>query len=98
MCAQSQLLKNDPYHEQEDWVEFRLIYDGTLLGASRNDTRSAHKHAIRKVLHPQLKRLWNTHALLIEWATRGCLATVKALRVDSHRSNRQPSVVVQFDT
>jgi hypothetical protein len=41
-------------------VEFRLTYDGVLLGASRNNTRSEHKHAIRRVFHAQLKRLWAT--------------------------------------
>ena len=40
-------------------MEFRLTYEGLLLGASRVDTRSEHKHGIRKSLHPQLRRLWD---------------------------------------
>ena len=39
-------------------MEFRLTYEGLLLGASRTDTRASHKHQIRRVFHPQLKRLW----------------------------------------
>jgi hypothetical protein len=41
-------------------MEFRLTYDGELLGASRNSTRASHKHAIRKYFHKQLRRLWET--------------------------------------
>jgi len=36
-------------------MEFRLIYEGLL----RSDGSVAHKHEIRKTLHPQLKELWN---------------------------------------
>lgn len=42
-------------------MEFRLLYSGQLLGASRNETRADHKHAIRRVFHKQLKRLWETN-------------------------------------
>jgi hypothetical protein len=42
-------------------VEFRLLYSGQLLGAHGGKTRSAHKHAIRREFHPQLKRLWTTN-------------------------------------
>jgi hypothetical protein len=42
-------------------VQFRLLYTGRLLGASRNDTRAALKHEIRREFHPQLKRLWETN-------------------------------------
>lgn len=42
-------------------MEFRLLYQGELLGASRSDTRAKHKHAIRRVFHPQLRRLWRSH-------------------------------------
>lgn len=43
-------------------MQFRLLYSGRLLGASRSDTRASFKHAIRLGLHPQLKRLWATNA------------------------------------
>ena len=39
-------------------MEFRLIYDGPLPSASRRDSRTEHKHRLRKHLHPQLRELW----------------------------------------
>jgi hypothetical protein len=38
-------------------MEFRLVYEGPLKAAGRN-TRVKEKHAIRKVIHKQLARLW----------------------------------------
>jgi hypothetical protein len=49
-------------------VQFRLLYSGRLLGASRSDTRAALKHKIRLEFHPQLKRLWETNASLANYA------------------------------
>lgn len=49
-------------------MEFRLIYDGPLLGASKTNTRADHKHDIRRVFHRQLKRLWEVSPLLCELA------------------------------
>src|SRR5579863_3688379 len=46
-------------------VEFRLVYSGRLLGASRTDTRASLKHEIRREFHPQLRRLWKTNLPLI---------------------------------
>jgi hypothetical protein len=37
-------------------VEFTLIYEGPLL--AYKEDRAAHKHSIRKQLHPQLKEQW----------------------------------------
>lgn len=48
-------------------MEFRLIYGGLLLGASRNDPRSKHKHDIRRVFHDQLKVLWNISPNIKNW-------------------------------
>lgn len=39
-------------------MEFKLTYEGQLLGASRDNTRAKHKHDIRRKFHPQLRRLW----------------------------------------
>jgi hypothetical protein len=47
-------------------MEFRLLYSGPLLSASRSDTRINLKHEIRRQFHPQLERLWATHKGLIE--------------------------------
>ncbi len=47
--------------ERESAVEFRLLYSGRVLGASRDDSRVQLKHEIRREFHPQLRRLWQTH-------------------------------------
>lgn len=44
----------------DDVLEFRLLYQGLLLGASRNDTRVDMKHRMRLQFHKQLMRLWDT--------------------------------------
>jgi len=41
-------------------MEFRLIYEGPLHGQG---AKSAHKWAIRRALHPQLERLWQSSPL-----------------------------------
>jgi hypothetical protein len=48
----------DPFEECA--MQFRLLYSGRLLGASRNDTRASLKHEIRCEISPQLKRLWES--------------------------------------
>ncbi len=54
------ILKADPdANWDEDVMEFRLTYEGLLLGASRTETRARHKQEIRKVLHRQIRRLWD---------------------------------------
>jgi len=45
-------------------MEFRLVYSGRVLGASRNDTRASLKHEIRREFHPQLRRLWQVNESL----------------------------------
>lgn len=44
-------------------MQFRLTYEG-ILKSSQSSNPAKHKHDIRKHFHPQLKHLWNTHALL----------------------------------
>lgn len=62
MCASSQIVILDEWSDSEKvLVQFRLLYSGNLLGASRNDTRASLKHQIRQELSPQLKRLWETN-------------------------------------
>jgi len=41
-------------------MEFRLLYQGPLLGSDKEKTRAPHKHMIRRSFHPQLRRLWKT--------------------------------------
>ncbi len=47
-------------------MSFRLIYEGELLAAGTGDRAALrrNKHAIRRQLHPQLKKLWETERLL----------------------------------
>jgi hypothetical protein len=54
--------------EGEDLVQFRLLYSGRLLGASKSNTRADLKHQIRMEIHPQLRRLWITHPALKDMA------------------------------
>lgn len=49
-----------------DAMQFRLTYEGSLLGASRHSTRAEHKHDVRMKLNPQLQRLWQVNGWLLE--------------------------------
>jgi hypothetical protein len=53
--------------EQENLVEFRLIYEGEILSSGNRSTVS-NKHAIRKALHPQLRQLWKLHDGIKQYA------------------------------
>jgi len=44
--------------EEENLLEFRLLYQGELLPSGNKNTRPREKHEIRRALHPQLRRLW----------------------------------------
>jgi hypothetical protein len=49
-------------NQSEDWMSFRLIYEGPLL-SSNTDNHSAlrnNKHEIRRQFHIQLKQFWQT--------------------------------------
>jgi hypothetical protein len=46
--------------EKDNLVEFRLLYEGTLL-SSGNHSAVENKHHVRRELHPQLRRLWWEH-------------------------------------
>jgi hypothetical protein len=57
----------DANHDPEgEFMEFRLTYEGLLLGSAKDDSRADHKHEIRKAFHPQLKRLWELTPFLSE--------------------------------
>ncbi len=51
----------------ENLVEFHLLYSGPLHSAAKENPRKE-KHAIRKVFHSQLRRLWETHPNLKDFA------------------------------
>jgi hypothetical protein len=72
MCAASQtseiIYTTDEPLQEENIVQFRLLYSGQLLGAGKSDTRASLKHEIRLEFHPQLKRLWETKNGLLAMA------------------------------
>jgi hypothetical protein len=70
VCPSQESIKSDPYVSLDDCVEFRLTYDGLLLGASRTDTRASHKQDIRRHFSKQLRRLWDTNSHLKEISQR----------------------------
>jgi hypothetical protein len=53
-----------PDYLGENRMEFHLVYAGDLLKASGGDRRAWEKHSIRRHLHGQLKKLWETHPAL----------------------------------
>lgn len=53
--------------EENCLMEFRLIYTGELH-SSGNKSRGEEMHAIRRSLHPQLRRLWNVNPNLRQLA------------------------------
>lgn len=50
-------------------MEFRLLYEGEILPSGNRNTRPSEKHAIRRKLHPQLRRLWKLAPQLQQYAT-----------------------------
>lgn len=62
-------------------MQFRLLYMGELLGASKTNTRAAHKHEVRCELSPQLKRLWESEKNLRQYCR-----TVSNFWVEKHGS------------
>jgi hypothetical protein len=53
---------------EESLVEFRLLYQGELVSSGNRGSTAKEKHAIRKVIHPQLRRLWSLHQGLQQYA------------------------------
>ena len=49
-------------------MEFRLIYEGELRSSGNRESTVDNKHAIRKALHPQLRRLWKVHKGIKQYA------------------------------
>jgi hypothetical protein len=53
--------------EEENLMEFRLLYEGNLP-PSGNNPHVEDKHEIRRVFHPQLRRLWQVNTNLRAYA------------------------------
>src|SRR5882757_1456685 len=51
-------------------VEFRLTYEGSLYASGNNSPHSDNKHHIRKILHVQLKQLWEITPHLKQLVTK----------------------------
>jgi len=65
------LIDDPPDYIGEKRMEFHLLYAGDLLkAAGRKSTRAWEKHGIRRELHKQLKRLWETHPALKYYADK----------------------------
>ncbi len=62
---------DDPI-EEENLMEFRLLYQGELP-PSANKPRPRQKHAIRRAFHPQLRELWRTRPNLRRLAFDLCV-------------------------
>ena len=45
-------------------MQFKLLFSGRLLGATKTKTRADAKHAMRREMHPQLRRLWMQNSQL----------------------------------
>jgi hypothetical protein len=65
--------------ESGNLVEFRLLYKGELLCSSRANTRAKHKHEIRRIFHPQLRRLW-----LLKSGLRGLVEHTGSMARNEH--------------
>ncbi len=51
-------------------MEFRLVFQGNLIGSSNKKNRTYEKHQIRRAFHPQMRRLWETKSKLKDFAER----------------------------
>lgn len=75
------VVNRDPDHDPEAGiVEFRLTYEGPLFAADRKGSGGAdHKHEIRRAIHLQLRRLWETYRPLKTAMTSQGFGTHKPL-------------------
>src|SRR5882672_4014796 len=96
--AERVTLTRDPDHDQSNdpAMEFRLTYEGTLLGASRSNTRAKHKHEIRKVFHKQLRRLFELHPAFEMYHFRA-VEDSSYQHVDYQNRGRYDEVVNNFE-
>jgi hypothetical protein len=63
MNAPIRVLIGDPAETPQDaCMDFRLTYEGRI--ASGASASAQHKHDIRRQLHPQLRKLWESHRAL----------------------------------
>lgn len=66
--------RNDEIDSEEyiEFMEFRLIYEGSLKANNSGGSRVAEKHSIRQQIHKQLDVLWTQHPNL-NWKRTGII-------------------------
>jgi hypothetical protein len=77
-------------------MHLTLTYNGPLWGTTQRNNRADHKHDIRKVLHPQLRRFWQTHALL-STARYSSIGIVRELTQDANTPYLWEHLAKQYD-
>src|SRR5262249_4381120 len=97
MCVESQILLCDPPDSPtKDIMEFHLVYAGNLLKSSKpGNLRVWEKHQIRRYLHPQMKKLWETHPLLQFYDWDSHMDTAGAIRTSVPHTNTRPEIIGQ---
>jgi len=70
LCENQVLIDNPVDYQGQTLMEFHLIYAGGLIKSANAKGVVWEKHAIRHHLHAQMKRLWETHPALHEYASR----------------------------
>jgi hypothetical protein len=94
---------DDPI-EERDLVEFRLLFAGELLPSGGTNRRAKEKHAIRRIFHPQLRRLWSVEDNLRQLAVSRGLDDGSDPRPIHERTkpfteeDRQRREQIQFDS
>ncbi|MGD0884901.1 MAG: hypothetical protein ABSA46_08520 [Thermodesulfovibrionales bacterium] len=71
--------------EEFNLVEFRLLYEGKLLPSGNQNKRGKEKHKIRRVFHPQLRRLWHVNPNLRQLAASQPAGTIDELMIKLNR-------------
>jgi len=69
--------------EESNLVEFRLLYEGELLPSANTKRRAPEKHAIRRIFHPQLRRLWQVQPELKQFAGQAWFNSAGRMNLDS---------------
>src|SRR5436309_15726725 len=98
-CAKSQYIWCDPPdYETQKLMEFHLVYAGNLL-KSGSSGHTWEKHQVRRYLHPQLKKLWETHPLLSFYAQSSHVTRHgRALTIEQHHNHtRIEDLARQFE-
>lgn len=75
-----------PFDKMEVALQFRLTYDGHIMGSGNGGSHS-HKHDIRRVFHSQLKRHWGIYPHLDKTAQDNLLTGNGSRYIDNLADN-----------